>query len=136
MHFLLDKSAYELGKKELEAKEKIRDLLLLGKLATCEITALEWLYSAQNAQNYQDIQGILAGMVWLPTTNAALQRALEVQQLLLRSGGRHRRPIPDLIIAATAEEHGATVLHNDKDFVIIAEITGQPTQWITPKAHK
>ena len=36
--------------------------------------------------------------------------------------------IPDLIIAATAELTGLTVLHFDKDFDIIAGITGQPLE--------
>jgi predicted nucleic acid-binding protein len=41
----------------------------------------------------------------------------------------HRAPsIPDLLIAATAEISGLTVLHNDKDFELIADITGQPLQ--------
>ncbi|MDQ1718364.1 MAG: hypothetical protein QOE89_2317, partial [Pseudonocardiales bacterium] len=39
---------------------------------------------------------------------------------------KHRAPsIPGLIIAATAELAGLTVLHLDKDFDIIADITGQ-----------
>ena len=43
--------------------------------------------------------------------------------------GRHRAPsIPDLIIAATAELAGLTVLHFDKDFDVIAELTGQPVE--------
>jgi hypothetical protein len=36
--------------------------------------------------------------------------------------------VPDLIIAATAELAGLTVLHLDKDFDVIAEITGQPVE--------
>ena len=52
-------------------------------------------------------------------------RALEVQ-LLLANQGHHRAPsIPDLLIAATAELAGLTVLHLDKDFDLIAELTGQ-----------
>ena len=55
-------------------------------------------------------------------------RALEVQ-ILLTDRGRHRAPsVPDLIVAATAELAGLTVLHLDKDFDLIAEITGQPTE--------
>jgi predicted nucleic acid-binding protein len=43
--------------------------------------------------------------------------------------GQHRAPfIPDLIIAATAELAGLTVLHLDKDFEIIAAVTGQPVE--------
>ncbi len=35
---------------------------------------------------------------------------------------------PGLIIAATAELAGLTVLHLDKDFEIIAGVTGQPLE--------
>jgi predicted nucleic acid-binding protein len=33
--------------------------------------------------------------------------------------------VPDLLIAATAELAGLTVLHHDKDVDIIADVTGQ-----------
>nr|WP_276578139.1 PIN domain-containing protein [Nocardiopsis dassonvillei] len=36
--------------------------------------------------------------------------------------------IPDLLIAAVAERAGLTLLHLDKDFELIAEITGQPVE--------
>ncbi len=55
-------------------------------------------------------------------------RAFEVLTLLA-DRGQHRTPsIPDLIIAATAELAGLTILHLDKDFEIIARITGQPLE--------
>ena len=58
-------------------------------------------------------------------TPAIEDRALEVQ-LLLADRGQHRAPsIPDLLIAATAEKAGLTVLAVDKDFGLIAAITGQ-----------
>jgi predicted nucleic acid-binding protein len=48
---------------------------------------------------------------------------------LLADRGQHRAPsIPDLIVGATAEFAGLTVLHLDKDFEIIASITGQPLE--------
>jgi hypothetical protein len=50
-------------------------------------------------------------------------------QMLLADRGLHRAPsVPDLMIAATAELAGLTVLHMDKDFDLIAAITGQPVQ--------
>jgi predicted nucleic acid-binding protein len=56
-----------------------------------------------------------------------MDRALQVQRLLAaHRGNGHRRPIPDLIIAAAAELHGAEVLHVDSDYEMIAEVTGQP----------
>jgi len=54
------------------------------------------------------------------------QRALEVQGLLARHPMEHRAvSIPDLLVAAAAELCGLTVLAVDKDFEIIAKITGQ-----------
>ncbi|MGB3054545.1 MAG: PIN domain-containing protein, partial [Acidimicrobiales bacterium] len=61
-------------------------------------------------------------------TPAIEDRAVEVQ-LALAERGLHRAPsIPDLLIAATAELAGLTVLHVDKDFELIAEVTDQPQQ--------
>ena len=53
------------------------------------------------------------------------ERAWDVLKELSKSG-KHRAPsIPDLLIAATAEKHGLSVLHFDKDFEIISKVTGQ-----------
>lgn len=61
-------------------------------------------------------------------TPAIEDRAVEVQ-LLLAGQGQHREPsIPDVLVSATAELAGLTVLHRDKDFDLIAGITGQPTE--------
>jgi predicted nucleic acid-binding protein len=61
-------------------------------------------------------------------TPAIEDRAVEVLALLA-DRGQHRGPsIPDLIIAATAERAGLTVLHLDRDFELIAEITSQPVE--------
>lgn len=57
-------------------------------------------------------------------------RAVEVLGLLA-GRGQHRTPsIPDLLIAATAGLAGLTVLHCDKDYDLIADVTGQATQWL------
>jgi hypothetical protein len=61
-------------------------------------------------------------------TPAIEDRAVQVQ-LLLADRGQHRAPsIPDLVIASCAERAGLTVLHMDKDFELIAEVTGQPVE--------
>jgi predicted nucleic acid-binding protein len=61
-------------------------------------------------------------------TPATEDRAVEILTLLA-DRGQHRAPsVPDLIIAATAELAGLTVLHLDKDFDVIAELTGQPVE--------
>jgi predicted nucleic acid-binding protein len=46
--------------------------------------------------------------------------------------GLPRAWLPDLIVAAAAELHRATVLHYDADYDRIAAVTGQPTEWVIP----
>lgn len=61
-------------------------------------------------------------------TPAAEDRAIAVQ-MILADRGQHRAPaLPDLLVAATAELAGLTVLALDKDFELIAQITGQPVE--------
>ena len=61
-------------------------------------------------------------------TPAIEKRTVEVLTLLA-DRGQHRAPsVPDLIIAATAELAGVTVLHLDKDFDVIADVTGQSVE--------
>ncbi|MFF3375635.1 PIN domain-containing protein [Streptomyces sp. NPDC002680] len=74
--------------------------------------------------------------VWARTGNPSVRAVLMslVQQGLLAEKGMHREAsIPDLLIAATAERHGVTVLHYDGDFEHIAEVTGQPVEWVVER---
>ena len=51
--------------------------------------------------------------------------------LAFRSAQRGAK-IADLLIAAAAEAAGLVVLHYDHDFDLIADVTGQRTEWIVP----
>ena len=42
-------------------------------------------------------------------------------------------PLPDLLVAACAERAQLVVLHYAAYFDRIADITGQPVQWIVPR---
>ncbi len=64
-------------------------------------------------------------------TPSTENRAVEVQALLAERGQRRASSVPDLILAATAELAGLTVLHLDQAFDVIAEVTGQPTERLT-----
>ena len=61
-------------------------------------------------------------------TPAIEDRAVEVQAALADRGLDRAPSVPDLIIAATAELAGLTVLHLDKGFELIAEVTWQPAE--------
>lgn len=101
-----------------------------GLVRITTVTRLEVGYSARSGEDLRaGLQNPpLAAMPVEYQTPAIEHRAVEVLTLLA-DRGQHRAPsIPDLIIAATAELAGLTVLHLDKDFEIIATITGQPLE--------
>lgn len=105
-----------------------------GRVRITTMTRLEVGYSARTAADARSVFGTppISMMPVEYLTPAIEDRALEVQ-LLLADRGRHRAPsIPDLLIAATAELAGLTVLHLDKDFELIAELTGQHTERLRP----
>jgi predicted nucleic acid-binding protein len=101
-----------------------------GLLAVCPITELEFCYSARSMADrervVEDMQSLFG---WVPVHDRAFARAWEVQRGLT-SRGEHRNAGPvDLVVAATAELHGLTLLHHDRDFDTIARITGQSLRW-------
>ncbi|MHB8324105.1 MAG: PIN domain-containing protein [Candidatus Dormibacteria bacterium] len=101
-----------------------------GLVRITTVTLLEVGYSARSAA---DLRTGLVGppISAMPTeylTPAIEDRALQVLTSLA-DRGQHRGPsIPDLLIAATAELSGLTVLHLDKDFEMIAAVTQQPVE--------
>ena len=101
-----------------------------GLVRIATVTRLEVGYSARSGADLRSgmQRPPLALMPVEYQTPAIEDRAVEVLTLLA-DRGQHRAPsIPDIIIAATAELTGLTVLHVDKDFEIIAGITGQPLE--------
>jgi predicted nucleic acid-binding protein len=93
-------------------------------------TRLEVGYSARSAEDLRAAmnQPPLSSMPVEYLTPTIEDRAVQVQAILAYQG-HHRAPsIPDLLVAATAELADLTVLHVDKDFELIATVTGQPTE--------
>ena len=131
-YYLADKSVL-VRMRHNEVAARLAPLIEAGAIASCAIVDLEVLFSARNAEEHSAIarrRSIAYPSV--PIEESTLRRAIEVQGLLAVSG-RHRVPIPDLIIAATAEQAGLTVLHYDHDFDVIAEATKQPMEWVVPR---
>ena len=130
-NYLADKSALA-RITHAPVAERLIPLLLARQVATCAVIDLEVLYSARSLRDYEATQVERAGLPTLPLTETVGTRALEVQHLLARRG-QHRVPLPDLLIAATAELNGVAVIHYDADYDRIAQVTGQPTEWVVPR---
>jgi predicted nucleic acid-binding protein len=127
--WLIDKSALARLPLSLDAAEWVlrveRGLVYVSTPTLLEVgfsarSSAEWVHRTEGPP-----------LMMMPVTNltpAAEHRAVHVQGLLAQRG-MHRAPsVPDLLIAAIAETSALTVLHVDKDFELIAEVTGQPME--------
>jgi hypothetical protein len=131
--YLPDTTVYVLRAQFAVVGARFEQLLTEGRLAACQMAALEYLDNAQSPKAYEAMWGALHRQRWVDVSSQAMDRAMDVHRRLA-STSRHRNfSLPDLIIAATAEMHGATVLHYDADYDLIADVTGQPTEWVAEK---
>jgi len=130
--YLVDKSV--LARLHLDpVAQVVTPLLAQGLGATCDVVELEIGFGARSASELAAVRTQRAALyVHLPMPDEVWARALHVHEALAARGYHRAAGVPDLLIAATAERAGAVVLHYDRDFDLIAEVTGQHVQWVVP----
>lgn len=101
-----------------------------GLVRIATVTRLEVGYSARSGADLRTAlsRPPLSAMPVEYLTPTIEDRAVTVQLLLAEQGHHRAVSVPDLIVAATAELAALTVLHFDKDFDLIAAVTGQPVE--------
>lgn len=113
-------------------RQRIESLAAVGELGRPTICDLEVGYSARTAAEWDRLVGALDVFDRVATSDAHVQRALQVQRLLAARSRRGRK-LPDLLVAAAAEQLGVAVLHYDADFDHIAKVTGQRCEWVVER---
>ena len=128
-NWLIDKSAYTRLAVSPDATTWI-ERIERGLVRITTVTRLEIGYSFRTGSQARE-ERASPPLVLMPVeylTPATEDRAVAVQ-LMLADRGQHRAPaIPDLLVAAAAELAELTVLALDKDFDLIAQITGQSVE--------
>jgi len=130
LKFLVDTSVLK-RLRHPQVRAVIEPLAVRGVLGRPQICDLEVGYSARNADEWDQLVGALDAFSPVETTSGHLSRALQVQRLLAQRSQRGRK-IPDLLVAAAAEELDVEVLHYDADFDLITAVTGQRCRWVVP----
>lgn len=109
------------------------EMLDSEEIATCLPFLLEAGYSAQSAIDHEQSIDRLAK---LPSVviDADVEATARKAQRELARGGHHRIAPIDLLIAACAHEAGYGVLHYDRDYDRIAELTSLRFEsvWVAP----
>lgn len=104
-----------------------------GLVALCGPVIFELGYSARNATSHQALVERVDAFERAPTTDGDHRRAVEIQASLAEQGQHRAVSLVDALVASVAETRGLTVLHYDRDFDLIAEVTNQPVEWVVPQ---
>jgi predicted nucleic acid-binding protein len=103
------------------------------QIVTCEIVTLELLRSARNRHQVQDREASQSTFHHVPVTRSVQRAALTaLRELARRGAGYHRVPVPDVLIAAAAQEAGVGVLHYDHHYDRLAEVLHFSSVWLAP----
>lgn len=92
---------------------------VLGEPCLCAITRFELLYSARSPRAFEALEVELDAFHELRMDAETVEIA-RTGQRALAAQSQHRVPIPDLLIAACAQQHQAAVLHLDRHYETLA----------------
>ncbi|MER2528845.1 MAG: PIN domain nuclease [Candidatus Competibacter denitrificans] len=89
-------------------------------IVLCGVILTEILQGIREESTYQRTRHYLEFLQLLPMTQDVFVEAAQIYRALRAQGITVRKPL-DCMIAATALVHQAQLLHNDRDFVLIAQ---------------
>jgi predicted nucleic acid-binding protein len=96
------------------------------------VTLLEVGYRARSHDHYRQVfdSGLIHNLIECSGSREPEAVARGIQEQLVASSAHRAVSVPDLLIAAIGLTAGHTVLHHDKDFDIISQVTGQHCEWL------
>lgn len=104
--------------------------------AQCSVTAVSLLelgYAMRSSGEYTTFFDQLRSTFTVVTASPwAQEHAMYLQSRLVTRGVHRSAGVVDLLIAATAFQLDATVLHYDRDFDTVASLYDQATEWVAP----
>ena len=103
----------------------------IGGRATvlCRFTQLELRQGAKDQQEWELLDSYLSEQRYLEMAPASWREAARLYFALRRTGKTVRSSI-DCAIAQLAIDHGATLLHRDRDFLVIGKHSKLIQEWI------
>lgn len=131
--YLVDNSALNRLERHESVRGRLQPLIDRGLVGVCQIIVLEGCAAATSAKQYRSLQTYYAQFEMIDTRPEALDRALEVQAALAERSLHMNVPLPDLIMAATAERTGVTLIHYDSDFDKIASVSRLTAEWVVER---
>ncbi|WP_405004113.1 PIN domain-containing protein [Kitasatospora purpeofusca] len=121
MIYLLDTSALVRLLRDPKLQTAWYDAIDAQSIASCCPQRTEFLYSARDGREYDEIAEMFADLYPDVSVPKGAGRWIDTVQRRMALAGQHRSASAvDLMIAATAAHHGLTVLHDDADYRTVA----------------
>lgn len=124
MTFLADTSMIVRLRRGQDVEARWVDAVRAGLVGVCSAVEAELVRATSTKADRDALRGLLRSLfTWHPMPDDAW-RFVERTQDSLIDLGQHKGPsVVDLLVAATAEAWGLTVLHVDADFETIAQVS-------------
>ncbi|MGC0423180.1 PIN domain nuclease [Embleya sp. AB8] len=114
-----------------QVTEHWNDLIGAGRVGLCEPVRIEYLRSAGRQEDFHEADHFLTEMFpYHLVPDSLWSECAQLQMDLANLSWHEGASMVDLVVAVTARHHGLTLLHLDRDFEVIAKLTGQPTKRI------
>lgn len=131
--FLVDSSVWQRVGRSREVRLALEDCASAGYLCVSAPIILELGFSAPDPSAWDRVMGDVGDLIELPLTGRTREVAAQLQGLLWHRGLVREVGVFDTLTAATALEHGATVIHYDRDFELLASVSPDFHQrWAVP----
>jgi predicted nucleic acid-binding protein len=119
---LADTSAWQRAADPL-VREEWAEAVLAARIVTCLPVRYELLFSTRDATSFIALEAQLAALRDVALTASVQRAAMAAQRDLAQLGPLHHRlPLPDLLIAAVAQENGLVVMHEDRHFETLQRV--------------
>ncbi len=113
------------------------DAVTAGTIAMCDPVELELLRDTAANTRRPQIQRLLRSTyAWIPVPDDCWERARAVQDQLAATSQHSGASVVDLIVAVTAMRHRLILLHDDRDYEVMARVTGLRTARVIQSADR
>jgi predicted nucleic acid-binding protein len=122
---LVDTSVWIDHFRDVESPEALRLLSALEAeedLCICGVVLTEVLQGIRDGRQFRAVKAVLSGLLYLPMTRDVFVLAAGIYRSA-REDGKTIRNTVDCMIAACAVWHRVPLLHKDRDFLIIAQVS-------------
>ena len=129
---LADTSAWTSRHKDAAVDVDFDERVLTGAIAICSPVAMELLWTARSGREFHELREELDALPNVEVGAEVWRRAIDVWEALAARGRIRQVKWIDFVIAAAAEVAGVGLCHYDRDFEVIAAVTGQSQRALAP----